>query len=218
MRLSGGWSTVDGILDDSLQPEFFDDVHRYWFGDDLGPTNFPHHKLGLWFGADSVTDDDIRDRFGTAIDEAAAVEWDVAKLTERQRVGLVVLIDQFPRNAYRGTPRVYRHDARAAELARQVLATPRGTLTAIELMFACLPLGHSERLEDQDEALEIFVNEIKPMAEPNELWARAEHQARSYRDIVARFGRFPHRNSILGRPSTPEEDAFLNEGPASGSK
>jgi uncharacterized protein (DUF924 family) len=126
-------------------------------------------------------------------------------------LALVLLLDQFPRNAFRGTARAFASDALALEAARLALA--RGydrDMLPVERLFVYLPFEHSERLEDQVRACEL-TRELAPFAETKDIYQYAVR----HRDIIARFGRFPHRNEALGRPSTPEETEFLKQ-PGSG--
>jgi uncharacterized protein (DUF924 family) len=194
-----------------MQHAVLDEVHDYWFGKLSGPVALPEGKIGLWFGSAPAIDAEIAARYGASIDEAAATEWNLHELTPRQRVGLIVLLDQFPRNVHRGTPRVYAHDALAQAMAREFLTLPMTGLAPIEIMFGTLPLGHSEALADQQRAVEALEAIILPMAPPHGFWSNATRQAHLYRDIILRFGRFPHRNGVLGRESTVEEAAFLAE-------
>ena len=194
-----------------MQISVLDDVHAFWFGELSGPSDFPAHKIPLWFGSDPQTDAEIAAAFGAWIDVAAAEAWDLEALTPRQRVGLVVLLDQFPRNCFRGIARVYAHDRRAAELALRLLALPMDGLTPIERMFAVVPLGHSEDIELQDKAVDCFDREILPHAGTHPFWAGATRQVHLYRDIIGQFGRFPHRNALLGRTTTEAEARFVSE-------
>ena len=186
-----------------------DEVHRFWFGE--GDVN-PALKASLWFGASPEIDAEIGSRFGESIDEAASTPWTLGALTPRQRLGLVILLDQFPRNVHRGTPRVYVHDALARDISRATISFAFQGYSQIEGMFLILPFGHSESLADQDLALDLFKSSIEPFVSTGEgFWAGAKRQAHLYRDIIARFGRFPHRNVVLGRKTTPEEALFLAE-------
>ena len=116
-------------------------------------------------------------------------------------LGLIIVLDQFPRNIFREDPRSYSGDALALSLSERVRA--RGTWTQLELSqkhFLLIPMMHSEELEVQDASLRLF----------NEHTSRDVYDsALRHRDIIARFGRFPHRNRVLGRESSPEEEAFL---------
>jgi uncharacterized protein (DUF924 family) len=157
----------------------------------------------LWFAKNPEFDRKFRERFLPAYEAAARrelMEWLAAPYPA---LALLLLLDQFPRNAFRGTPRMYASD----ELAREVaaLAIDRGHDQSIESdlrLFMYLPFGHSEHRADQDRS--VALNEH--LGEPN-----LSHALR-HRGIVHRFGRFPHRNPILGRIMTPEEQRFLDEG------
>lgn len=156
-----------------------------------------------WFEKDDRIDTQFREAF-LASYEAAADRQCMHWLEEaRPALGLILLLDQFPRNAFRGSPRVYATDALALEVANQFLE--RGFMTSIDQplrMFVRLPFSHSEDLADQDKAVALHAK----YSDADPKWA--EH----HRDIIRRFGRFPHRNTILGRQSTAAEQAYLDDG------
>ena len=133
--------------------------------------------------------------------------------TPAGRLALVILLDQMTRNAYRDTAAMYAFDPRARALSREALQNGHlDALAPIERLFLLLPLEHSEDLADQERC----VAETRRLAESvapahRETYAGFVDYAIRHRDIVARFGRFPHRNAILGRPSTAEEQAFLTQ-------
>ena len=157
----------------------------------------------LWFAKDQAFDTRFRDRF--LKDHEAAVRGELRhwQSTANGALALVLLLDQFPRNAFRGTPRMYSTDALARRAARQAFAAGYDREIPIELRkFFVLPLAHSEDLADQERSVAL----ARHMS-PEDL-AHAEHHC----DIVRRFGRFPHRNAILGRTSTPEELEYLANG------
>jgi uncharacterized protein (DUF924 family) len=161
-----------------------------------------------WFSKDAVFDGTLRVRFGEAA--AAAREGAYAEWTETPEgaLGLVILLDQVPRNIHRGSPLAFASDARARNLSRLALA--RGylhRLTPLRAMWLVMPFEHSENLDDQHRAVALF--ETMGLAE-------MVHWARVHLDIIAQFGRFPHRNKVLGRASTPAELAFLAAGGFSG--
>lgn len=184
-----------------------EEAYAFWFGDVPEPTG---ERMPLWFGAAPDTDQRIAAGFGPAIVAAAATDWRVGDLTPRQRLGLILLLDQFPRNAYRGTPQAYAHDARARALSGAILGLEQASLSPIERMFLVLPFGHSEALADQQFAADYFASQIEPLVSTADgFWTGAKRQAELYRDIIARFGRFPQRNAVLGRTTTAEEEAFL---------
>jgi uncharacterized protein (DUF924 family) len=163
------------------------------------------HKAGprRWFAKDAAFDRRFRTRF-LALHEAAA-RGDCAgwSATPDGALALLLLLDQFPRNAFRGTPRMYATDAMARAMAMAAIEAghDRQVETALQLFFY-LPFAHSENLTDQERS--VFFN--RRLGQPN--LSHAEH----HRDIVWRFGRFPHRNPILGRTMTPEEQRFLDGG------
>ncbi len=157
----------------------------------------------LWFAKDPEFDRGFRDRFLT-LHEAAArgalTEW---QSTPEGALALLILLDQFPRNAFRDTPRMYTTDALARQIA--AAAVSAGHDRAIEpalRLFVYLPFGHSEQLADQERSVELN----RGLGQPS-----LSHAER-HRDIVRRFGRFPHRNTILGRTPRPEELRYLAEG------
>ena len=160
-----------------------------------------------WFTKDPAFDDEIRRRFADVVDMAATGKLDDLARHARGALALIILLDQFPRNLFRGTPRAFAADARAREIAdRAVRAGFDRALSAVQRVFVYLPFEHGESLADQDRCAALFAE--LPAAN----WrAEAIEAGRRHREIIARFGRFPHRNEILGRPSTPEEIAFLRE-------
>jgi uncharacterized protein (DUF924 family) len=157
----------------------------------------------LWFAKNAAFDREFRERFLPTHEAAARGELGEWLAAPYQTLALLLLLDQFPRNAFRGTPRMYASDELAREMA--AIAIDRGHDQKVDRelrVFMYLPFGHSESAADQDRS--IALNEH--LGEPN-----LSH-ARRHRDIVRRFGRFPHRNPILGRTMTPEEQRFLDEG------
>jgi uncharacterized protein (DUF924 family) len=157
----------------------------------------------LWFAKDEKFDARFRERFLAAHEAAARGELEHWIATAEGALSLVILLDQFPRNAFRGTPRMYDTDALARKAAAKALAAGYDQRLPVELRkFFVLPFAHSEELADQERAVAL-ARRIGP-----EDLAHAEH----HRDIVRRFGRFPHRNAILGRESTPEERQYLESG------
>ena len=156
-----------------------------------------------WFGGGPELDALIRDRFAATIEAAAAGALDHWVASPDGAVALCVLLDQFPRNAWRGTPRAFACDALARRVAAAAIAAGHDRhLPPERRLFLYLPFEHSEELADQERCCAL-------MAELGD--ASWLDYAQRHRAIVARFGRFPHRNAILGRVSTPEEAAFLLE-------
>jgi uncharacterized protein (DUF924 family) len=157
----------------------------------------------LWFAKDDNFDRRFRERFLTVHEHAARGELSGWLATAEGALALVVLLDQFPRNAFRGTPRMYATDAIARDVAQAAIDAGHDRSVEPELqVFFYLPFGHSENLADQERAVALCTRLGRPHLS----------FAEGHRDIVRRFGRFPHRNRILGRTPTEEEQRFLDEG------
>jgi uncharacterized protein (DUF924 family) len=187
------------------QPDSHDSVLRFWFGEPRGPSR------AEWFRKDAAFDEEIRARFGAVHAAAAARELDAWRASPEPMLALVIVLDQFSRNLYRGDARAFAQDAHALDCAQEAVA--RGddlALLPVERQFLYLPYEHSESLVDQ----EIGVERMTSLDAFEETRGVGEWAVR-HRDIVRRFGRFPHRNAILGRDSTPEEIEFLKQ-PGSG--
>lgn len=168
-------------------------------------------RYELWFASNPAFDNEIRLRFGTLINAAEQGELKHWKLSPHGTLALILVCDQFPRNVYRATPRAFALDARAQALARDGVALGIDReLSIIERSFFYLPFEHAEDREAQHLSVRCFetLHQDAPSAF-QALTADALHWARDHFDIVNRFGRLPHRNLILDRPSTPEEVAWL---------
>ncbi len=161
----------------------------------------------LWFEPPPGFDAALRRRFGRDRARAAAGGYDHWRVAPETCLALVLLLDQLPRNLHRGTPLAYDSDPLALAVARHAL--DRGfdrRVAPVRRWFFYLPFMHCEALADQEAGLARY-----RALPPGPGKARTLAAARQHRDIIARFGRFPHRNRILGRASTAEEAAFLNE-------
>ncbi|WP_442577450.1 DUF924 family protein [Mesorhizobium sp. ASY16-5R] len=156
-----------------------------------------------WFEKNEAFDNAFRQRFIDTHEAAARGDLDGWSDSAEGSLALLILLDQFPRNCFRKTTRMYATDPHALHIARKAMAASHDrSFSGPIRIFFYLPLAHSEDISDQEEAVRLNTT-------VNEEFAR---HARGHRDIIARFGRFPHRNSILGRDTTPEEQAFLDEG------
>lgn len=156
-----------------------------------------------WFKPDEAFDAGIRQRFETALGEAAVGAHDGLLDTPEGALALTILLDQFPRNIYRGTPRAFTFDPQALAAARRALEAGHDQAVApFQRTFLYLPFEHSESLADQERSVALFT----ALGDENALDYAIRH-----RDIIVRFGRFPHRNAILERESTPEETTFLDQ-------
>ncbi|KWO56944.1 DUF924 family protein [Burkholderia territorii] len=182
------------------------EILDFWFGEP-GSAEFGHARK-VWFNGGAAFDDLLRTRYGALLDAACDGAHDRWADTPLGALALIVVLDQFSRNIHRGTPRAFAADPKALALARRVVAAgwdarlPSGHHRA----FAYLPFEHDESGESQREAVRLCAG------------IRGEAGCESYHDfalrhaaVVERFGRFPHRNAILGRPSTDAEAAFLRE-------
>jgi uncharacterized protein (DUF924 family) len=201
-------------LDDALA-----DLLGYWFGplrDTAAVAADDVHRL-RWWGKDPAVDREIEARFGPLVDRVAdLVRGDWRPSTPDGATAAIVALDQLSRNIHRGTGRMYAHDALAVMLCRHAarhFAPLSGDLLRASFVF--MPLMHSEALADQDEMVACFeaiVREAERRALPDVAYFAGNLSfAHRHREIVARFGRFPHRNALLDRPSTEEEEAFLLE-------
>ncbi len=193
-----------------MNPE---EVLRFWFAgvDPEGPA--PEAKLKLWFGGDISTDGLIRSRFAAAVAEAFCGRLDRWAQTPRGRLALILLLDQFPRNIFRGKAAAYAGDPLAVRLCLEGLARGEDRqLSVAEKAFFYLPLEHAEEKSLQGRSVALFTSLLE-QASP-----RLRPQCRGFlsyaerhREIILRFGRFPHRNRALGRLSTAAEKAFLRQ-------
>jgi len=167
-------------------------VLEFWFRGDA--------ERAEWFRKDPSFDDEIRARFLPLYEEAAGSALAAWRDSPRSCLALIVLLDQFPRNMFRDTARAFATDALALDAARHAVACGHDrALRGVERTFVYLPFEHSESLADQERALELFASHA------NYEWARRHWE------IVKRFGRFPHRNAILGRENTAAETEFLKQ-------
>jgi uncharacterized protein (DUF924 family) len=176
-------------------------VLTFWFGSPDSEEFGRPRKA--WFEKNAAFDAEIAEKFGDDHHRAARGELDHLAESAEGCVALMILLDQFPRNMFRGSPHAFATDSKALTMAR--LAIERGfdsQVLPIYRKFLYLPFEHSENRADQEYCVALFqtggdAEDVK--------WAM------QHRDIIARFGRFPHRNAVLGRESTPEELAFLQE-------
>ena len=182
-----------------------DKILDFWFGPP--GTAERDRPREVWFKGDAGYDAVLRDSFLADQRRAAAGELDAWTATPEGSVALLLLLDQLPRNLYRGTPQAFSTDARAREIAG--ITVPRGfdqDLPPLWRWFVYLPFEHSENLADQETSVALFAALPKHTANDGTF-----DYAKRHHDIIRRFGRFPHRNAILGRESSPEELDFLSQ-------
>jgi uncharacterized protein (DUF924 family) len=169
------------------------EIVQFWI--DAGPSR--------WFKKDTAFDDEFRARFAAEHEAAASGGLDEWMNNAKGAAALLILLDQYPRNSFRGSARMFATDGKALAVAKN--AIDLGFDAAVDpslRSFFYLPFEHSEQLENQDRALELFA----PLGD------EAHRYAIIHRDIIVRFGRFPHRNPLLGRATTAEEQQFLDAG------
>ena len=177
-----------------MQPTTPSDVLHFWFTE-LTPQQH--------FAKDAALDESIRTRFGPTLEAAARCELFTWRATPEGRLAEILVLDQFSRNVYRDTARAFAQDALALALAQELVASGQDrSLPTAQRVFAYMPYMHSESALIHEQALALFA---QPGME-NNLDFERRHKA-----IIDRFGRYPHRNAVLGRTSTPEELAFLSE-------
>ncbi len=183
--------------------ERWDSIYGFWFGK---PGSSEHGAVrDFWFGGGPELDLEIRQRFEADYQMAAADRLREWYWQPRSCIALIVLLDQIPRNMYRGDGRAFAKDDMALAAARHLVHSPmHRELLTVEKLFAYLPFEHSEAISDQDIAVRLFAD-LEDHDNRQE-WLR---YAEDHRDIIRQFGRFPHRNLLLGRESTPEEIAWL---------
>jgi len=175
------------------------EVIGFWFGSG--------DRDKRWFEKNAAFDEEVRKRFLALHEQATAAKLVHWRNDPAECLALIVVLDQFPRNMFRGTGRAFATDSQALEIARHAVAKGFDrAMRPVERMFVYLPYEHAESLEEQLRACEL----TEPLAGFAET-ADVYRYATLHRDIIQRFGRFPHRNAILGRASTPEEIEFLME-------
>lgn len=188
-------------------------VINYWFGTDPDDARVAQERASLWWAKKPSVDDEIRRRFGplvTAAGKGALSDW---TSTAWGRLALILLTDQFPRNIYRGQPQAFDFDGIALDLSLKGLARGEDKeLRPIQRVFFYLPLEHAENPEHQHRSVKLFrqlVREVPDDQRPT--FAGFFIFALRHCAVIERFSRFPHRNAILARESTPEEIAFLKQ-------
>jgi uncharacterized protein (DUF924 family) len=180
-------------------------VYQFWFPPDADPDQ-PRRE---WFVKDDAFDQQIRERFGALVEQAlsgALRSWDAEG--PRSALARILLLDQFTRNIHRGTPLAFAGDVLALQAAQDMVDGDEDlAMPPFQRSFVYMPFEHAEDMEMQNQAVALFTRLSKAHPALNDMC----DYARKHREVIARFGRFPHRNAILGRPSTPDEEAFLKQ-------
>ena len=189
-------------------------ILNFWFGDSLSSLGTVAARVQLWFAVNAEFDREIKDRFAPLPERALRGEFDTWSHRSESALALILVLDQFPRNLFRGSAQAFTFDSKALEIA--TIAVDAGfdeELVPLQASFLYLPFEHSEEPTDQDRSIELFEHLVKRA--PPELaptFRQFADYGRRHRDVVQRFGRFPHRNGVLGRESTPDELAYLESG------
>jgi len=190
------------------------DVLDYWIGEAANDASTTEAQHKLWFTKSFATDAEIAKKFLDLLPPLAnGLAYDWAEQGIRQRLAAIIVLDQFSRNLFRGSALSFAHDPLALGLTKEALMLGHDkTLTEIERIFLYLPLEHSERLTDQDLSIQMY-KKLAEQARP-EFKAHCESTldyAHRHRDVIAKYGRFPHRNAVLKRPNTKEEAEYLSK-------
>ena len=188
------------------------DAYLDWFGELEIANRLQPREIQMWMGQSDDLDRRVLETYGEHIPVAAGTTWDLDSLSREEALGLLVLLDQFPRNIFRTSGEAFAYDPLARGLARQLIDGGIERFHFIERFLLHLPFVHSEDVADQDYAIllsaDLAVNGPESLQEQHR---RILDFDTKHRDLIRRFGRYPHRNAMLGRESTPEEAAFLAE-------
>ncbi len=191
-----------------------DAIRSFWFGEIDAHGRADPACAERWFAPDPAFDDAVRRRFEADLRNAASGHLDTWQREPGWTLALVLLLDQFPRNIYRGTPRAFAFDPHARRVAERLIgAGAEAELWPIERAFIYMPLQHAEDLAGQQRAVALFEGLRDAAPGPQRaIFDSFLHHAGQHRDVITRFGRFPHRNATLGRASTEAERAWLAGG------
>ena len=192
-------------------------VREFWFGKQPATPELLTRRMQMWFGTDlspdlvQELDNTIHAQFEPLVRQAIDGELMAWADGPRRRMSLILLLDQFPRNIYRGTARVYAGDEQALALALSGMNSGAdAALDTVQRLFFYMPLQHSEARDVQDESVAAYRRLLLEAPDPlKATFKSCLDYAERHRDVVAKFGRFPHRNRILGRVSTVDELAYL---------
>ena len=191
-----------------------EEVLAFWFGEQRNDAAWLAERNALWFGGKPETDASIRERFASLTQAAREGKLDAWAQEPRGLLALVILLDQFSRSLFRGTPEAFAQDAKARALVHR--AHGQGWAegyTPLERIFLAMPLMHSEAIDEQEQCVVLF-QELEAAASEGPIADTVRSSldyARRHLVIIERFGRFPHRNDTLGRKSTPAEVEFLKQ-------
>ena len=193
--------------------ETIDSILTFWFGHGVTAKEISSDRASVWWGKNDAMDREIRTRFEPVTRAVFDGRLDHWRETPRGMLASIICCDQFPRNMYRGRAESFAFDPSALAMAEEMAATgAHRELQPVQRVFAYLPFEHSEDPAMQDKSMELYgalVEEAGP--DEREVFKLNLDFARRHQEIIERFGRFPHRNCILGRESTEEEAEFLTQ-------
>jgi uncharacterized protein (DUF924 family) len=194
--------------DDQLQ---IDAIIAFWFREQALSAPQIDHRMDIWFGGDPAFDQEIHQEFAADVEQASAGNLDHWAHDPRGRLALILLLDQFRRNIYRNSAKAYERDKVALKLCVEgAMAKKDQGLTSIQRAFFYMPLQHTESRKVQAKSVELYTKLAEAVSPTyHETFLTIAQFAELHRDIVEQFGRFPHRNQLLGRENTPEEDEYL---------
>lgn len=197
-----------------MRPPRSDEILQFWFSELSSCEDFPSHKAQTWFTPSEEVDQEIYDRFYKDLYRADAGEYESWQKNAQGRLALVLLFDQFPRNMFRHNSRAFLWDTKALKLVYEGLAIREDLLLfPIERAFFYMPLMHSEEINDQTLSCAYFselCQEAPPQLEAH--FRSFLKYANAHKKVIERFGRFPHRNTFLGRESSLDEIDYLEKG------
>lgn len=206
------------LLSESMGATITDDdqlrikaIIEFWFKEHQLSAPQIDHRMDTWFGEDAAFDQRIKDNFSDDVERASEGKLNHWADEPTGRLALILLLDQFRRNIYRGKPEAYSHDKHALKLCVEgAMAKKDQGLAPIQRAFFYMPLQHAESRKVQGKSVALF-DKLAEVVSPTyrETFATIAQFAELHRDIIEQFGRFPHRNKVLGRPNTPEEDEYL---------
>ena len=193
------------------------DIRRvldFWFQPGTMDQPTIDSRMDRWFTADAVTDAVLRNEFGPLVDQASKGQLDAWAATPEGRLALILMLDQFRRSIYRGTPKAFSRDPHALKLCVEgAMKGDYKTLNPFQQAFYFMPLQHAESLKIQERSVKIYEGLVTGVSDTlKATFATFAQFAELHHDIVESFGRFPHRNKTLGRANTAEEQEYLGAG------
>lgn len=202
--------SMDATITDDDQIRI-DAILSFWFKEQQLSAPQIDRRMDIWFGEDAVFDHECKKEFANDVDRASAGQLDHWAHEPRGRLALILLLDQFRRNIFRNTAEAFAMDKAALKLCVEGAMEKRDKgLTAIQKAFFYMPLQHAESRKVQIKAVEIYKRLAEAVSPTNrETFETITHFAELHHDIIEQFGRFPHRNKLLNRENTPEENEYL---------